>query len=60
MAFDDAEHSLQKLETAKNETERVVASKLAQGSFSALAQQMIVVLPQATGLTLGFNNLDGD
>jgi predicted lipoprotein len=60
MAFDDAEHSLQKLEAAKAEPERIAASKLAVGSFSALAQQMIVILPQATGLTLGFNNLDGD
>ena len=60
IAFDDAEHSLQKLEAAESEPERIAASKLAVGAFSALAQQMIVVLPQATGLTLGFNNLDGD
>jgi predicted lipoprotein len=60
MAFDDAEHALQKLEAAKAEPERIAASKLAVGSSTALAQQMIVVLPHATGLTLGFNNLDGD
>ncbi len=60
MAFDDAERSLQELEGAKAEPDSIAASKLAVGSFSALAQQMIVVLPQATGLTLGFNNLDGD
>ena len=60
MAFGDAEHSLRELETARNETERVAAAQLALGSFGALAQQAIAVLPQATGLTLGFNNLDGD
>jgi predicted lipoprotein len=60
MAFDDAQHSLEALEHAGNDAERVAAARLALGSFTALAQQSIAVLPQATGLTLGFNNLDGD
>ena len=47
--FDDAEHSL-KAGDAKQ--------KLA--AFTALSQTAIAVLPEATGLTLGFNNLDGD
>jgi hypothetical protein len=60
MAFDDAERALREFEDARSETERVAAARLALGAFSALAQQAIATLPQATGLTLGFNNLDGD
>jgi predicted lipoprotein len=60
MALDDAERALQELENARNETARGAAVRVALGAFSALAQQAMAILPRATGLTLGFNNLDGD
>lgn len=60
MAFDDAERALKELQGARSETARDAAARLALGAFSALAQRAIATLPQATGLTLGFNNLDGD
>lgn len=47
--FDEAERSL-KAGDAKQKLE----------AFTALSQTAIAVLPEATGLTLGFNNLDGD
>jgi predicted lipoprotein len=60
MAFDDAGRALQALDGARTEAERSASARLAQGAFSALAQQAMAMLPQATGLTLGFNSLDGD
>jgi predicted lipoprotein len=49
MAFDDAEHRL-----------NVGDPKSMLAAFTALSQTAIAVFPEATGLTLGFNNLDGD
>ena len=48
-AFDDAEHALKGGD-----------AKQMLGAFTTLSQTAIAVLPEATGLTLGFNNLDGD
>ena len=48
-AFDDAEHSL-----------KAGDAKPMLAAFTTLSQTAIAILPEATGLTLGFNNLDGD
>ncbi|MBV9991068.1 MAG: imelysin family protein [Alphaproteobacteria bacterium] len=58
-AFDDAQKSLAAVEAAKGPA-RVDAAKAAIVSFTALMQTAKALLPEATGLTLGFNNLDGD
>jgi predicted lipoprotein len=60
MAFDDAERALKEVEKARNTKARAAASKVMVGAFTALAQQAMATLPAATGLTIGFNNLDGD
>jgi predicted lipoprotein len=52
-AFDDAERSLK---TTASPTE----AKVALDAFANLSLTAIAVLPDATGLALGFNNLDGD
>jgi uncharacterized protein len=59
-AFADAEKSLDMLEKAKGEKLRTAAAQRALAAFSGLSQQAMAILPAATGLTLGFNNLDGD
>jgi len=58
-AFVDAEKSLDAFEAAKGPA-RVEAAKNAITSFTALMLTAKTILPDATGLTLGFNNLDGD
>lgn len=58
--FDDAARSLKELEAAKDELARVSAVKEALSVFGALSTTAMTVIPQATGLTLGFNSLDGD
>jgi uncharacterized protein len=47
--FDAAEHSL-----------KTGDAKARLDAFTTLSQTAIATLPEATGLTLGFNNLDGD
>ena len=59
-AFDDADRALKDLEAAKDEPARTGAVKQALAVFGTLAQTAMTLVPQATGLTLGFNNLDGD
>jgi uncharacterized protein len=59
-AFADAEKSLDMLEAAKGAAARKGAAQRALAAFSGLAQQAMAILPAASGLTLGFNNLDGD
>ncbi len=59
-AFDNADRALKDLEAAKSDSARVAAVKQALAVFGTLAQTAMTVVPQATGLTLGFNNLDGD
>ncbi len=60
-AFDDALNALNATERPKmSAQERLAAIQLTLASFGALSQTGIAVLPEATGLTLGFNNLDGD
>ena len=60
-AFDDAGASLAALEHPHgHEKERRESVQIALGAFSALRDTAMAVLPEATGLTLGFNNLDGD
>jgi len=60
-AFDDAEGTLRILHdpklVAKNRTSAI---NHAHDVFASLSLTAIAVLPEATGLTLGFNNLDGD
>lgn len=60
-AFDDAEGTLRILHdpklVAKNRTSAI---NHAHDVFASLSLTAITVLPEATGLTLGFNNLDGD
>lgn len=60
-AFDDAEGTLRILRdpklAAKN---RAAAINHAHDVFASLSSTAVAVLPEATGLTLGFNNLDGD
>jgi predicted lipoprotein len=59
-AFDDAERAIKEIESAKDEAARTAAVKESLPIFSTLSQAAMTILPQATGLTLGFNNLDGD
>lgn len=59
-AFDDADRVLTALENAKGEPARISAVREAVAVFGALSATAMTVVPQATGLTLGFNNLDGD
>jgi hypothetical protein len=59
-AFDDADRALKNLQDAKDNTARAAAVKQMLVVFAALSQTATTVLPQATGLTLGFNSLDGD
>jgi hypothetical protein len=59
-AFEDAARALKDLDAAKTDTARTNAAKQALAVFGTLSQTAMTVLPQATGLTLGFNNLDGD
>jgi predicted lipoprotein len=58
-AFDDAEKKLDAFAHAPvAERQGAVIRTLA--AFTTLSQTAMTVLPQATGLTLGFNMLDGD
>jgi predicted lipoprotein len=57
--FDDAAATLKEVETAAP-AERVPAAQRMLAAYTALAQNAIRLLPQMTGLHLGFNNLDGD
>ncbi len=57
--FDDAAKALDDFERTP-EPERVTAVVQTLGMFALLSQDAIALLPQATGLSLGFNNLDGD
>ena len=59
-AFDGAARDLNALQNANGDAARVAAVKQALASFGLLSQTAMTVVPQATGLTLGFNNLDGD
>jgi predicted lipoprotein len=60
-AFDDADASLKALEKSKiSAAEKDAAVKQALIAFTVLSQAAMAVLPTASGLTLGFNNLDGD
>lgn len=52
-AFDDARAALETAATP-------AGAKAALDAFARLSLTAIVTLPDATGLTLGFNNLDGD
>lgn len=58
-SFDDADNALKALETAKPEG-RAEAAKVALAAFAVLSRTAVTVLPEATGLNLGFNSLDGD
>lgn len=59
--FDDAQAALKAVDKPDmNAADRVEAVKQAVAAVTALSQMAITVLPHATGLTLGFNNLDGD
>jgi uncharacterized protein len=58
-AFDDAEGAL-KIVNDPTLKDRAAAINHAHDVFTALSTAAIAVLPEATGLTLGFNNLDGD
>jgi hypothetical protein len=59
-ALDGAAQVVKDIEAAKDETARVAAVKQSLVVFGTLSQTAITTLPSATGLTLGFNNLDGD
>jgi hypothetical protein len=59
-AFDNADRALKNLQDMKGNTARVAAVKNMLVVFGTLSQTAMTVLPQATGLTLGFNSLDGD
>jgi predicted lipoprotein len=59
-AFNDADRVLKDIDTARDGTARVAAVKQALVVFGALSATAMTILPAATGLTLGFNNLDGD
>lgn len=60
-AFDDAAAALKAFEKPNmTEEERSAAARLTLAAFVTLSQTAMSVLPAATGLTLGFNNLDGD
>lgn len=59
-AFDDADRVLKDIENAKDDAARTAAVKQSLAVYSALSQAAMTILPAATGLTLGFNNLDGD
>jgi len=59
-AFDDADRVLKDIENAKDDIARIAAVKQSLVVYSALSQTAMTILPAATGLTLGFNNLDGD
>ncbi|HWA90127.1 MAG TPA: imelysin family protein [Rhizomicrobium sp.] len=58
-AFDDAAAALDEFEHASDKDRmNTVVNTLA--AFTVLSQAAIATLPTATGLNLGFNNLDGD
>jgi len=60
-AFDDAQGTLRILRDPKLVAkDRTSAINHAHDVFASLSLTAIAVLPEATGLTLGFNNLDGD
>jgi predicted lipoprotein len=60
-AFDDAQGTLKLVANPKlSAKDRIAAINHAHEVFASLSQTAIAVLPEATGLTLGFNNLDGD
>jgi len=60
-AFDDAQAKLEDLENAPAAgPARTQAAQAALTHVAILAQTAMTKLPDATGLTLGFNNLDGD
>ena len=48
------------IDIAKDDAARVAAVKQSLVVFATLSQTAMTILPAATGLTLGFNNLDGD
>jgi predicted lipoprotein len=59
-ALDGAAQVVKDIEAAKDETARIAAVKQSLVVFGTLSQTAMTTLPSATGLTLGFNNLDGD
>lgn len=59
-AFDDAQAKIKDLETVPAGPARTQATQIALTHVAILAQTAMQDLPDATGLTLGFNNLDGD
>jgi predicted lipoprotein len=60
-AFDDTQATLTKLhQLEQRPAERDAAVREALGAVTILSQTAMADLPKATGLTLGFNNLDGD
>jgi predicted lipoprotein len=59
--FDNAETALKALQEPKiSADKRNAAVRDTLAAFTALSQTAMTALPAATGLTLGFNNLDGD
>lgn len=58
-AFDDAAKALDDFERDPDK-DRVTAVVQTLAAFTVLSQTAIAILPNATGLNLGFNNLDGD
>ena len=62
-AFADAGRKLagvEALEKQKDPKRRLAALKSAIDSFGTLKQTAMDLIPKATGISLGFNNLDGD
>ena len=60
-AFDDAQAALTRLQQPEQKpAEQGTAVHEALGAVTILSQTAMAVLTKATGLTLGFNNLDGD
>ena len=60
-AFGDMQAALTKLQQPEQKPEeKGAAVREALGTATILSQTAMAVLPKATGLTLGFNNLDGD
>jgi predicted lipoprotein len=60
-AFDEAQAALKAMDKPNMKAEEQSAEvKQAVAAVTTLSQTAIALLPHATGLTLGFNNLDGD
>ena len=63
--LDEAQARLRDIQAAQDHTpphspERLKAIQAALTSFETLQQASLSLLPAATGVNLGFNNLDGD